>query len=304
MRIVAVVPFLNEAQFLPRFLESVAAQTRPPDRLLLVDDGSTDDSLAIAARFAADHRYAIALRRPRRPPQRDRLATAAELEAFLWGVDRIDGPWDVLAKLDGDIELTPQTIAMLERELQHDPRLGMVGSYLTEIDPSGARARLRIRPDHVHGATKFYRRECYEQIAPLPTILGWDTIDEVKAGMLGWRTQSFAPPDGDAIHLRKRATHDGVARGYRRSGQGAYALGEHPLHVLLFALRHMTHSAGLVGGVNYLAGWTYAALRRLPRAEPKIRSHIQRDELRRIRRRLLRVGRYCGPPPPPRRRAA
>ena len=52
MRILAIVPVLNEAPFLPRFLASVAHQTRPPDRLVLVDDGSTDNSYEIAREFA------------------------------------------------------------------------------------------------------------------------------------------------------------------------------------------------------------------------------------------------------------
>jgi poly-beta-1,6-N-acetyl-D-glucosamine synthase len=293
MRIVAIVPFLNEAELLPRFLESVAAQSRPPDRLLLVDDGSTDGSHRIATEFASRHPYATVLSRPPRPAERDRLATAAELRAFLWAVDRIDEPWDVLAKLDGDLELTPETLAVIEAQLERDPGLGMAGSFLTEVDPSGERTRLTIRPEHVHGATKFYRRECYRQIAPLPPIIGWDTIDEVSARLLGWRTRSFALPGGDPLHLRKRASYDGVARGFRRSGEGAYAVGAHPLHVLLFGLRHMTQS-GVGAGLNYLAGWAVAALRRDERAEPAVRAHIQRDQLGRIRRRL----------PPPFRPAA
>jgi poly-beta-1,6-N-acetyl-D-glucosamine synthase len=287
MRIVAIVPFLNEEEFLPRFLASLAAQTRPPDRLLLVDDGSTDASHKVAAGFAARNSYAVALRRPKRPAQRDRLATAAELRAFLWGVERIGEPWDVVAKLDGDLELTTETIAVLEDRLVRNPDLGMVGSYLTEEDPTGVRARLRIHADHVHGATKFYRRECYEQIAPLPAIIGWDSIDEMKARMLGWRTESVALPGGDPLHLRKRASYDGVARGLRRSGEGAHALGAHPLHVLLIALRHMAQEPGLSGGFHYLAGWTGASLRGYPRAEPEVRSQVRRGDIRRIRRRLL-----------------
>jgi poly-beta-1,6-N-acetyl-D-glucosamine synthase len=286
MRIVAIVPFLNEEELLPRFLESVAAQSRPPDRLLLVDDGSTDGSHRIATEFASRHPYATSLSRPPRPAQRDRLATAAELRAFLWGVECIDDPWDVLAKLDGDLELTPETLAVIEAQLERDPGLGMAGSFLTEVDPSGERTRLTIRPEHVHGATKFYRRECYLQIAPLPPIIGWDTIDEVRARLLGWRTQSFALPGGDPLHLRKRASYDGVARGLRRSGEGAYAVGAHPLHVMLFSLRHMIQS-GVGAGLNYLAGWAVAALRRDERAERAVRAHIQRDQLGRIRRRLL-----------------
>jgi poly-beta-1,6-N-acetyl-D-glucosamine synthase len=285
MRIVAVVPFLNEAHHLPRFLASVAAQTRRPDRLVLVDDGSTDGSGAIASEFAARHDFAVALTRPPRPPQRDRLATADELKAFLWAVEGLDEPWDVLAKLDGDLDLNPRTIAELETRLAADPGLGMAGSYLSEENGGGELARLRIRDGHVHGATKFYRRECWEQIAPLPTIIGWDTMDEVRARMLGWRTQSFEMPGGDPVHLRPRATYDGVARGLRRSGAGAYALGDHPLHVLLFSLRHARGAPGLPGAANYLAGWAGAAVRRGPRADPDVRAHIRRDELQRIRRR-------------------
>jgi poly-beta-1,6-N-acetyl-D-glucosamine synthase len=291
MRIVAVVPFLNEAHHLPRFLESVVAQTRPLDQLLLVDDGSTDGSYAIAVEFAASHSDVLALRRPLRPARRDRLIEADEFRAFVWGVERLEEPWDVVAKLDGDLQLAPGTIALIEHRLALDPQLGLAGSYLTEVDPSGAWTRLRIRPEHVHGATKFYRRQCLEDIAPIPPIIGWDTIDEVKARTRGWRTQSFAVPGGDPLHLRRRATHDGVARGHRRSGQGAYAIGQHPLHVALIALRHVTDAPGLSGAVNYLAGWTTAALRRSPRAEPDVRAYVQRDELLRIRRRALGLGR-------------
>ena len=42
LRLVVVVPFLDEADHLPVFLASIEAQQRPPDELLLIDDGSTD----------------------------------------------------------------------------------------------------------------------------------------------------------------------------------------------------------------------------------------------------------------------
>ena len=119
-------------------------------------------------------------------------------------------------------------------ELERDERLGLAGSYLQE---SGA--RIRIGEGHVHGATKFFRRDCWEEISPVPPILGWDTIDEFTARMRGWRTQSFAMPDGDPEHLRPRGTHDGLLRGYRRWGECSYALGESPLHVALYTLRQM-----------------------------------------------------------------
>ena len=101
----------------------------------------------------------------------------------------------------------------------------------------------------------------------MPPILGWDTIDESTARMRGWRTQSFAMPDGDPEHLRPRGTHDGLLRGYRRWGECSYALGESPLHVALYTLRQMaTERPRVAGGASYAAGYAGAALRRVPRA--------------------------------------
>jgi glycosyltransferase involved in cell wall biosynthesis len=47
----ACVPVLNGARFLAEALEAIVSQTRPPDEVLVVDGGSTDDSVAIALRF-------------------------------------------------------------------------------------------------------------------------------------------------------------------------------------------------------------------------------------------------------------
>jgi glycosyltransferase involved in cell wall biosynthesis len=50
-----VIAFYNEAGFLPATLASLAAQTLRPLQLILVDNGSTDGSLALAEQFAASH---------------------------------------------------------------------------------------------------------------------------------------------------------------------------------------------------------------------------------------------------------
>jgi biofilm PGA synthesis N-glycosyltransferase PgaC len=286
MYIVAIAPFLNEEPFLPTFLESIEGQTLRPDRLLLVDDGSTDGSGQIAREFAARHDWALALQRPVREQQGDRLSRAAVFVAFKWALAQVDEQWDVAAKLDTDLRLTPRTIETIADRLASMPELGLAGTYLSEVGGDGVLGRLRIRPEHVHGATKFYRRECYEAISPMPAILGWDMIDEIKAGIAGWSTQSFAMPDGDPLHMRLRGGHDGLLRGFRRWGEGAWAMGEHPLHVVLHGFQRMSDPPRVIGGLNYIVGWISAALHRSPRAEPEVRAVVRRGQLQRIGRRL------------------
>lgn len=51
--VAVVVPCLNDAALLERCLRSFAAQSSPPERVIVVDNGSTDDSAQVAAGFGA-----------------------------------------------------------------------------------------------------------------------------------------------------------------------------------------------------------------------------------------------------------
>jgi biofilm PGA synthesis N-glycosyltransferase PgaC len=282
MRIAVVVPFLNEERCLPTFLDSMAAQTRPPDELLLVDDGSTDTSSALVQRFASEHRFARAANRPWRPPTADRLSEAAELRAFHWGIDQLETEWEVLAKLDGDLQLSLTVLEEVEKLMSIDPRLGITGPYLSVRDVGGRMRRERCPAHHVRGATKFYRRGCWEQISPLPAFLGWDTIDEVGARLHGWHTASFAAAGGDSLHLRPTGAVDGRLTACRRWGACAYAIGDHPLWLALSAARRAGERPWLLGARAYLAGWREARRRGAPRAAPVLRAHVRREQLARL----------------------
>lgn len=286
MVIAVVVPFLDEDEYLPGLLGSLAGQTRPPDELLLMDDGSTDASGRIAAEFAEQHAWARYVRRPPRPPERDRLASAAELKGFQWAVEQVGVDWDVVGKVDADMELGPETLASLERELDADPGLGMIGAYIREAGRDGVVRRKANRPEHVEGATKFYRRECWDAIAPLPPILGWDTIDEARARVHGWSTRSIEVPGGDPLHKRPMGMHSGMTRAYRRWGECAWGYGAHPLFVAFNGVRRITERPRVIGGLNYLLGYLAAALRRKPRADAPERALIRREQLQRMRKKL------------------
>lgn len=60
-----VLPNYNHARFLPRALEALLAQDRPPDEIIVVDDASADDSLAVLAAIKARHPGLVVVRNAR-----------------------------------------------------------------------------------------------------------------------------------------------------------------------------------------------------------------------------------------------
>jgi glycosyltransferase involved in cell wall biosynthesis len=60
LNISAIVPNYNHAAFLPAAIAALQAQTLPPDEIIVIDDGSTDDSIAIIKQIcAADERVRL-----------------------------------------------------------------------------------------------------------------------------------------------------------------------------------------------------------------------------------------------------
>jgi biofilm PGA synthesis N-glycosyltransferase PgaC len=284
--LVVIVPFRDEESPLIELLESLTNQTRLPDFAVFVDDGSRDNSGEIAESFTAGRPWAVAVHRPPGPPGGDRLASGADWKAFSWGLGQAPAEWTIAAKLDADMRLPKCLLEELEAKLETDGGLGIAGARISEQKAGGKLERLGIGAGHVHGAVKFYKRACWDQISPIPPILGWEAVDDIRARMLGWRSQSFELSCGDAIHLRPMSSRDGILQGCRRRGQASWVIGEHPLMVLRHAVRAEFPPPRFLCRVNYVAGWWRAALIRAPRAEQPLRDHIRREQWQQLRQRF------------------
>lgn len=280
-RLVVVSPVRNEGAHLGRVGAAVVAQRRRPDRWLIVDDGSTDDTPAVAAALAAGEDWIEVLSAPSGDAGPDRLAAATEAAAFRWALDRLEGdPWTFLAKLDGDIALSPEHYERLLAEMEADERLGIAGCYLE--DEVGERRIVHKMPDHhVNGALKLYRRACWEQIGGMPPQLGWDTLDETLARMLGWRTRSFR--DLRAVHLRPSGSAGGQLRGRARHGTCAWIAGYPAELAVLRAGRLVFARPPVLSGAAFLWGYVRAALVRRGRPDdPALVRFSRREQRRRL----------------------
>jgi glycosyltransferase involved in cell wall biosynthesis len=109
-----VVPVRDAAATLGVALGSLHAQTRPDWECLVVDDGSTDDSPALAARFAAEDRRFRLLARPPR----------GLVAALNDGLAEARGRF--IARLDADDVCAPERFALQAAWLERDSALGLV----------------------------------------------------------------------------------------------------------------------------------------------------------------------------------
>jgi 4,4'-diaponeurosporenoate glycosyltransferase len=101
-RLTAVVPARNEADRLPRLLESLDRQTRRADQIIVVDDHSTDGTAAVAR----SHPAVQVVEAPEMPP-----GWTGKCWACTTGAAAADG--DLLLFLDADVELADDAVASL-----------------------------------------------------------------------------------------------------------------------------------------------------------------------------------------------
>src|SRR5579884_821033 len=198
---VVITPVRDERKHIATTIESVLAQTVRPAEWIIVDDGSKDETPEIVGRYARSHPW---IRLISRGDRGYRYSGAGVVEAFYAGYNAIETHnWDFLVKLDGDLGLPPDYFEKIFQRFDSEPRLGIGGGSLFHII-NGVPQLEKCPRFHVRGATKTYRRACWEGIGGLQTAPGWDIVDEVKANMLGWLTATF--DDVRAVHHRFTGT--------------------------------------------------------------------------------------------------
>jgi poly-beta-1,6-N-acetyl-D-glucosamine synthase len=277
--VLLVSPVRNEADHIERVAASVAAQTRRPDLWLVIDDGSEDGTLAVLERLEGELGFMRVMSYSHDAGGADdRLAAAADARAFNQALHSVDWRgYELVGKLDGDIELPPDYLERLTAEFDARPRLGVAGGRL--VERFGARWRpIRIPAYHVHGALKLYRRDCFEAIGGMPERLGWDTIDETYARMRGYETRSF--PQLVAIHHRHMASAGGRLRGRARHGECAYIARYGAGWIMLRSLKVALERPWGLSGLAFAWGYLKAAVTRAPRVDDPDFKRFVRRELR------------------------
>jgi hypothetical protein len=134
---------------------------------------------------------------------------------------------------------------------------------------------------HVRGATKIYRRECWEDIGRLISAPVWDTLDEIKANMMGWETGTFQ--ELRVNHHRFTGAADGSWRDAVKNGLSDFICGYHPLWMFTKCLTRLGRKPFLIGSLGHFFGFVKGYLKNVPRVDDAaLIRYLRRQQLRRL----------------------
>jgi poly-beta-1,6-N-acetyl-D-glucosamine synthase len=278
LRYVIISPVRDEEAHLEETIRSVISQTVRPAEWVIVDDGSKDRTGEIIDEYAGRYKWLRAFHRTNRG---FRKPGGGVVEAFYDGYrSLISTDWKFVVKLDGDLSFEPDYFERIMARFSAEPRLGIAGGTLYCLSNSGREIEENPR-FHVRGPTKVYRRECWEQIGGLWAAPGWDTVDETRANMLGWKTMTI--PDIHAVHSRPTGTADGIWPDSVKRGLVCYAVGYHPLFVLARCIYHIPDRPYFLRSIGIAYGFMRAYLTSAPRVnDAAFVKFVRREQLKRL----------------------
>lgn len=275
-----ITPVRNEQDHLPRMIDSVVAQTIRPQSWIIVNDGSTDRTREIADHAAKTHPWIQVIHRQDRG---FRKPGGGVIDAFYEGYTLLGNlDWNFLVKLDADLVFAADYFQSCFEKFEKNPKLGIGGGLICRKEGPSLVVESRGDPAfHVRGATKIYRRACWNAIGGLVKAPGWDTIDEVKANMTGWQTYTFN--DLPLHQLKDTGSADGAWPNWVKNGRANYITGYHPLFMAAKCLKRVFTPPLVVGASGLAWGFVSGYLKRIPRVnDTAMIQYIRREQMKKL----------------------
>ena len=285
-RYVLITPARNEAEFIELTIQSVVKQSIKPMRWIIVSDGSTDGTDEIVRGYMTANPWIELVRMPER---RERHF-AGKVHAFNAGYARVQHvEYDVIGSLDADISFDEDYFSFLLKKLAENRALGLVGTPFKDGSAPIYDYQF-VNIEHVSGACQVFRRNCFEQIGGYVPVKGGsiDHIAVLSARLKGWKTRTFT--EKVCLHHRPMGTAQSSLLTARfKNGRKDYLMGNHPLWELFRAAYQMTMRPLVLGGLWLLAGYIWAAIRRVERPVSQELVALQRrEQMHRLGNFLLR----------------
>ena len=219
MKYYIVIPAHNEETFIALTLQSLTEQILLPSKVVVVDDNSMDKTSEIVNEFASKFPFITLVKKT---SEAIHLPGSKVIQAFHKGFETLDENYDVIVKLDADLILPSNYFETIINAFESDPKIGMVGGF-AYIEKNGDWILENLTDkDHIRGAFKAYRKECFLQIGNLKPAMGWDTVDELLSKFYGWKVvtnQSLK-----VKHLKPTGANYNKTARYKQ-GEAFYTLG-------------------------------------------------------------------------------
>ncbi len=120
--ITTIIPFFNSGTDIKNMLDSILNGSTLPSELLLIDDGSTDESVAIAKEYSNRHSFIKYIKQ-----NHAGVSAARNL-----GIELATSEW--ISFLDADDYIEPNTYELLQQHLTDESIAGCIYGYYTEVD--------------------------------------------------------------------------------------------------------------------------------------------------------------------------
>ncbi|GGW68845.1 glycosyl transferase family 2 [Winogradskyella epiphytica] len=194
MNFYIIIPAHNEEDYIAKTLESLVKQSLLPKALVVVNDNSTDNTQNIAEAYASKYSWISVVNSKSSDKH---LPGSKIIHAFNKGLATLDTSFDVICKFDADLIFPNNYLEKIAHHFQTNPKLGMASGFCY-IEKNGEWILENLtNKDHIRGALKTYKKDCFNQIGQLKPSMGWDTVDELLAKYNGWEILT-----DDSLHVK------------------------------------------------------------------------------------------------------
>ena len=178
-----IIPAHNEEDYIGKTLESLVQQTLLPKAVIVVNDNSTDQTQRICEDYASTHPYISVLNST---SSNKHLPGSKIINAFNKGLAVLDNDYDIICKFDADLIFPKDYLEKIANHFKANTKLGMASGFCYVEKNNKWILENLTNKDHIRGALKAYRKDCFNQIGHLKPSMGWDTVDELLAKYHGW----------------------------------------------------------------------------------------------------------------------
>ncbi len=257
MNIYIVIPAHNEQDSISLTLDSLVNQTFLPKRIVVVNDNSTDETEDIVEAYAEKYKW-ISLVNSK--SSNEHLPGSKIINAFYKGYKTLDDHYDIICKFDADLIFPNNYLEKIVAHYNHNSKVGMAAGFCYIEKNSSWVLESLTRKDHIRGALKSYRKDCFLQIGKLKPSMGWDTIDELLAKYYTWEILTDA-----SLHV-KHLKPTGI--GYHKAskylqGEAMYKMRYGFMITLVSALKLAYKKGSFNLFVDYMGGYFKAKKEKL-----------------------------------------